>query len=57
MDGRLRDLVFQREPHVRIREEAIAGGRLSTLLQDGQRKILDGRTSIREVLRVVSATD
>ena len=54
MDTNLRDLTFKREPHIRIREEALASGRMTTLLQDGQRKILDGTTSIREILRVVS---
>jgi type IV pilus assembly protein PilB len=55
MDGRIRDMTFRREPHIRIREEALMSGRMTALLEDGQRKVLSGRTTIREVLRVVSA--
>jgi len=57
MDQHLRDMTFHREPHLRVREEAIQSGRMSTLLKDGQRKVIEGTTSIREVLRVVSRTE
>jgi type IV pilus assembly protein PilB len=57
MDSRLRDMTFRREPHLKIREEAIASGRMSTLLEDGRRKVASGMTTIRELLRVVAGVD
>ena len=57
MDSRLREMTFRGEAHMKIREEAIASGRMSTLLQDGQRKVLSGMTSIREVLRVIAGNE
>ena len=57
MDGRLRDMTFRGEPHLKIREEAIASGRMSTLLDDGRRKVISGMTSVRELLRVVAGVD
>jgi type II secretory ATPase GspE/PulE/Tfp pilus assembly ATPase PilB-like protein len=57
MDHRLRDMTFRGEPHLRIREAAIHSSLLTTLHRDGQRKVLDGVTSIREVARVVTAGD
>ena len=56
LDAHLRDLTFKREPHLRIREEAIQTGRMTTLLHDGQRKVLSGTTTAREVLRVVTVS-
>jgi type IV pilus assembly protein PilB len=57
MDARLREQVFRGEPHLKIREEALLSGRMSTLLQDGQRKVLSGMTSVREVLRVIAGNE
>jgi type IV pilus assembly protein PilB len=57
MDSRLRDMTFRGEPHLKIREEAIAAGRMSTLLEDGRRKVISGLTSVRELLRVVAGAD
>ncbi|MSR46050.1 MAG: type II/IV secretion system protein [Planctomycetes bacterium] len=57
MDTRLREMTFRGEPHMKIREEAIAAGRMSTLLEDGQRKVLSGITSVREVLRVIAGNE
>jgi len=57
MDARLRDMTFRGEPHLKIREEAVASGRMSTLLEDGRRKVVSGMTSVRELLRVVAGAD
>ncbi len=57
MDARLRDMAFRGEPHLKIREEAVASGRMSTLLDDGRRKVVSGMTSVRELLRVVAGAD
>jgi type II secretory ATPase GspE/PulE/Tfp pilus assembly ATPase PilB-like protein len=57
MDARLREMTFHRAPHGEVRETALRSGRLTALLQDGQRKVLEGTTSTREVLRMVAAGD
>jgi type IV pilus assembly protein PilB len=48
----LRELVFRGESANRVREAAERSGVLHTLLADGARKVLGGRTSSTEVLRV-----
>jgi type IV pilus assembly protein PilB len=57
MDSRLRELTFRGEPHMKIREEAILSGRMTTLLEDGRRKVLSGMTTVREVIRVIAGND
>ncbi len=57
MDSRLREMTFRGESNLKIREEAIASGKMSTLLADAQRKVLNGMTSVREVLRVIAGND
>jgi type IV pilus assembly protein PilB len=51
MTSRIRELAFQGAPGTEIRREAIKGG-MSTLYDDGIRKVLDGITTIEEVFRV-----
>ncbi|MBL8749568.1 MAG: type II/IV secretion system protein [Planctomycetes bacterium] len=55
MDTTLREMTFRSEPMVRLREYAWQSGGMSTLLQDGVRKVLAGHTTIPELLRVVAA--
>ena len=55
MDNTLREMTFRQEPMVRLREYAWQSGGMSTLLQDGVRKVLAGETTIPELLRVVAA--
>jgi type IV pilus assembly protein PilB len=55
MDESLREMTFRGEPGVRLREYAFHSGGMSTLLQDGARKVLSGRTTIQELLRVTAA--
>ncbi|MFK7741883.1 MAG: GspE/PulE family protein [Planctomycetota bacterium] len=55
MDNTLREMTFRGEPIVRLRDYAWQSGGMSTLVQDGMRKVLEGETSIAEVLRVVAA--
>ena len=50
-----REMTFRGEPMVRLREYAWQSGGMSTLLQDGVRKVLDGSTTIPELLRVVAS--
>jgi len=49
MDPQLREMAFQKAPTNRIRDQAIASG-MRTLTQDGVRKVLQGYTTIEEVL-------
>jgi len=53
MNEEIRELAFQRVPYVQLRDAAIGSG-MTTLQRDGVRKILAGRTSIEEVLRVTA---
>ncbi len=55
LDEALRDRIFRGEPTVRLREQALSSGGMSTLMQDGARKVLSGKTSIQELLRVTAA--
>ena len=55
MDNTLREMTFRGEPMVRLRDYAWTSGGMSTLLQDGVRKVMQGHTTIPELLRVVAA--
>jgi len=55
LDTSLRDMTFRNEPTVRLREYAVQSGGMSTLQQDGVRKVLSGATTIQELLRVTAA--
>ena len=56
MDTTLRDLTFKREPSQVLREVARAAG-MSTLQEDGVRKVLQGVSTIEEVLRITHSED
>jgi type IV pilus assembly protein PilB len=51
MTSRIRELAFQGAPAQEIRREAVKGG-MTTLYDDGIRKVLEGITTIEEVFRV-----
>ncbi len=55
LDEPLRERIFRGEPTVRLREHALQSGGMSTLLADGARKVLAGKTSLQELLRVTAA--
>ncbi|MCY2958346.1 MAG: GspE/PulE family protein [Planctomycetota bacterium] len=55
MDEGLREMTFRGEPMVRLREYAFHSAGMSTLSQDGARKVMSGRTTIQELLRVTAA--
>ncbi len=57
MDSELRDMTFRNEPTMTIRAQGERSGKLTTMRADGLRKVLDGVTSISELLRVVHAAD
>jgi type IV pilus assembly protein PilB len=57
MDPRIRDITFRRGSTMEIRDQARLTGGLRSLQQDGIRKILEGVTSIEEILRVTGARE
>ena len=52
MDSVLRDLSYKRAPAPRLREQARVSGGMSSLREDGIRKVVDGITSLEEVLAI-----
>ena len=51
MNNELRTLAFERAPSNKIRQAAVASG-MKTLLMDGKLKVLDGKTTAQEVIKV-----
>ena len=51
MNNELRTLAFERAPTNKIRQAAVASG-MKTLLMDGKLKVLDGKTTAEEVIKV-----
>ena len=52
MDPAIRDLTFNGASHEELRSTAQSSGALRALMGDGARKVLEGVTSVQEVLRV-----
>ena len=57
MDSSLRDMTFRQESTLALRNYARTSGGMTTLVDDGARKVAQGITSIDEVLRVTSTMD
>jgi type IV pilus assembly protein PilB len=57
MGAALREAVFKNRPTREIRELAISTGGMATLQADGVRKVLDGMTTIEEVLTISHRQD
>jgi type IV pilus assembly protein PilB len=55
MSPALREMTFRGEPASRLRALAVDSGGMTTLLADGGRKVMDGVTTIDEILRVTTA--
>ena len=56
MTSKIRELAFQGASTQEIRKAAIKGG-MSTLYDDGIRKVLEGTTTIEEVFRVAKKSE
>jgi type IV pilus assembly protein PilB len=56
MTSKIRELAFQGASTQDIRKEAVKGG-MSTLYDDGIRKVLEGVTTIDEVFRVAKRSE
>ena len=57
LDSTLREMTFKGETTTALRRCAQTTGGMSTLLEDGARKVVEGTTSVDEILRVTSAMD
>jgi type IV pilus assembly protein PilB len=55
MDPELREKTFRREPTGKLREYARTSAGMTSLTDDGVRKVLEGRTSVDELFRVTAA--
>jgi type IV pilus assembly protein PilB len=56
MNSRLREMTFTGSSTDELRKQAVADG-MHTLLMDGLRKVLDGMTTLEEVMAEAKATD
>ncbi len=56
MNSVMRDMVFNKEPVMKIKEQACLSG-MVTLLEDGVRKILDGLTTPDEIISITHRED
>lgn len=56
LDNAIREMVFHREPVSRIREHALSRG-MVTLMEDGKRKLIDGMTSLEEIVSITHRED
>ena len=56
MDNALREMVFKKAPHSEIRDYARLRN-MVTLLEDGVRKIMDGITTLEEVVSITHRKD
>ena len=57
MDTALREMTFRQESTVALRRYAQSSGGMTTLVEDGARKVIEGVTSVDEVLRVTSTME
>jgi type IV pilus assembly protein PilB len=57
MDTTLREMTFRQESTVALRHYAQSSGGMTTLVEDGARKVIEGVTSVDEVLRVTSTME
>ena len=55
MDPHIRDVVYKGGSTMAVREQARLTGGLRSLREDGLRKVVEGKTSIEEILRVAGA--
>lgn len=57
LDETLREMTFHSASHDRLRAAALASGKLRPLLVDGARKVLEGATTVTEILRVARSAE
>jgi type II secretion system protein E len=57
VDDNIRHMIVKREPSNAIKQYAVKNQEMITLLQDGRRRVLEGSTTVKEVLRVCQRED
>jgi type II secretory ATPase GspE/PulE/Tfp pilus assembly ATPase PilB-like protein len=57
LDENLREMTFRNASLDKLRSSAISTGRLRPLLADGARKVLEGQTTVTEILRVARSAE
>ncbi len=57
VDDTIRNMIVGRAPSMEIKQHAVRSQGMMTLMQDGRRRVLDGDTTMREVLRVCQRED
>ncbi|MBI5778871.1 MAG: Flp pilus assembly complex ATPase component TadA [Planctomycetes bacterium] len=57
MSSTLKEMTFRKEPTVKLYEEAKISGKMTSLMEDGVRKILDGLTTLEEVVSLAKRED
>ena len=57
MDSTIRDMTFRQESTTALRQYAQSAGGMTTLVEDGARKVVEGITSVDEILRVTSTME
>jgi type II secretory ATPase GspE/PulE/Tfp pilus assembly ATPase PilB-like protein len=57
VDDTIRNMIVGRAPSMEIKQHAVRSQGMMTLMQDGRRRVLDGDTTVREVLRVCQRED
>jgi len=57
LDENLREMTFRNASLDKLRASALGTGRLRPLLVDGARKVLQGQTTVTEILRVARSAD
>jgi len=56
MDNAMREMVFKKEPVSKLRSHALMRG-MVTLMEDGKRKLLDGLTTLEEIMSITHRED
>ncbi|HLD36099.1 MAG TPA: type II/IV secretion system protein, partial [Planctomycetota bacterium] len=57
MSSTLKEMTFRKEPTVKLYEEAKISGKMTSLMEDGVRKILEGSTTLEEVVALAKRED
>ncbi len=57
LDENLREMIFKNASLDKLRASALATGKLRALIVDGARKVLEGRTTVTEILRVARSAE
>jgi len=57
MSATLKEMTFRKEPTAKLYEEAKVSGKMTSLMEDGVRKVLEGSTTLEEVVSLAKRED